>query len=449
MEAETNTVVFVDDDADVRRANTQTLKLADFDVRAFESAEAALRSIDAGFAGVVVTDMRMPVVDGNDLFQRLQEIDADIPVIFITGHGDIAEAVETMRAGAYDFIAKPFPAEKLVASVRRALEKRALVLENRRLRSAADIAASGELVIGESPAIVALRATVRQIADADVDVLIEGETGVGKELLARALHMQGARRSRPFVVLNCEAIPEAMAETELFGHEAGVVAGVLRRRAGRVEAAEGGTLFLDDIDAASPALQTRLTRIIEDREITPVGATEPRHVRFRAVASVRPDLATLVDAGLFRRDLFYRLNVVRMRVPPLRERRVDIPLLFAHFLAESARKFRRAAPNMSDGVRRRLLEHDWPGNVRELQHFAERVVLGLDDRPTRVGAGVETPSLPQRVEQFEENIIRDALALTAGDVRKTLEYLQIPRKTLYDKLKRFNLDINSFRQSDA
>jgi two-component system C4-dicarboxylate transport response regulator DctD len=303
------------------------------------------------------------------------------------------------------------------------------------------------LLIGETPAIAALRATVRQIADADVDVLIEGETGVGKELLARALHMQGARRGRPFVAVSCGAVPEAMMETELFGHEAGAVAGALRRRVGRVESAEGGTLFLDDIDAASPAFQTKLLRVIEEREITPVGASEPRHIQFRAVASAKVDLAGLVEQAAFRRDLFYRLNVVRIRVPPLRERRADIPLLFAHFIAEASRKFRRPTPDMSDAVRRRLLEHDWPGNVRELQHFAERVALGLDDSKATIGE-TSTLSLPQRVEQFEENVIRDALSMSGGDVRITLEQLKIPRKTLYDKLKRHGISIDRFRVRD-
>jgi two-component system C4-dicarboxylate transport response regulator DctD len=350
-----------------------------------------------------------------------------------------------MREGAYDFISKPFSAERLISSVRRALEKRSLLLENRRLRAAAEAAVSSELLIGETPAICALRTTVRQIAGADVDILIEGESGVGKEVLARALHLEGARRNRPFVTLNCGAVAEAMVETELFGYEPGAVSGALRRRVGRVEAAEGGTLFLDDIDAGSPAMQTRLLRIIEDREITPAGG-EPRYVNFRAVAAAKGDLAALVEEGVFRSDLFYRLNVVRIRIPPLRERRADIALLFSHFLTEGARKFRRSVPDISDGVRRRLLEHDWPGNVRELQYFAERVALGLDEAVS-IGAPGNAPSLPQRVDKFEENVIRDALAASAGDVRVTLEHLKIPRKTLYDKLRRFNIDITSFRPS--
>lgn len=439
-----NLVAFVDDDPHIRHATEQALQLAGFEVVEFASAPEALAHIDAAFAGVVVTDIRMPRMDGRSFFRRIREVDTDIPLLFITGHGDVAEAVDAMQEGAYDFIAKPFAAERLVGSVRRALEKRSLVLDNRRLRRLADSAAATELFIGESALINALRATIRQIADADVDVLIEGETGVGKELLARTLHALGGRRGRPFVALSCGAVPESSLDIELFGHEAGAFSTSPRRRPGRIEMAQHGILLLDDIETATPALQNKLARVIEEREILPVGATEVRHVQFRAVAASRTDLAALVSAGEFRRDLFYRLNVVRLRVPPLRERRADIPLLFAHFLSESANKFRRSAPNLSDAVRRHLLDYDWPGNVRELQHFCERVVLGLEATPL---AHAETfdVSLSDRVDRFEESILIETLTATRGDIRATMQRLQLPRKTLYDKLKRHAIDIDVYR----
>lgn len=444
LDAPANLVALVDDDPHVRHATEQALRLAGFDVLAFASAPDALAKVDAAFAGAIVTDIRMPDMDGRSFFRRILEIDEGIPLIFITGHGDIAEAVDAMREGAYDFIAKPFAVDRLVSSVSRAIEKRSLVLDNRRLRTLAESAAAADLFIGESAAITALRATIRQIADADVDVLIEGETGVGKELLARTLHTLGGRRGRPFVALSCGAIPEALLDIELFGHEAGAFSASPRRRPGRIEMAQNGMLLLDDIDTAPPSLQNKLARVIEEREILPIGATEVRHVQFRAVAASRSDLAALVTAGEFRRDLFYRLNVVRLRVPPLRERRNDIPILFAHFLSESAHKLRRPTPKLSDAVRRHLLDYDWPGNVRELQHFCERVVLGLEATPL---APPQSPdiSLAERVDRFEESVLIETITATRGDIRAAMQRLQLPRKTLYDKLKRHGISIEAYR----
>lgn len=444
LEPSPTLVAFVDDDPHVRHATEQALGLAGFDVVVFASAAEALANLDASFAGVVVSDIRMPQMDGRAFFRRLREIDEDIPLLFITGHADVAEAVEAMQEGAYDFIAKPFAVDRLVASVRRALEKRSLVLDNRQLRRLANEAASADHFIGESAAITALRATIRQIADAAVDVLVEGETGVGKELFARSLHAMGSGRGRPFVALSCGAIPDSLMDVELFGHEAGVFSASPRRRAGRIEMAERGTLLLDDIEQASPTLQNKLARVIDEREVLPIGATEARHVQFRAIAASRTDLAQLVSEGAFRRDLFHRLNVVRLRIPPLRERRGDIPILFAHFLSQSAQHFRRPAPDISDSVRRHLIDHDWPGNVRELHHFCERVVLGLEAVAPAPSASADI-SLPDRVERFEESLIKETLAATRGDIRATMQRLRIPRKTLYDKLRRHRINIDAFR----
>jgi two-component system C4-dicarboxylate transport response regulator DctD len=438
-----DTVAFVDDDDDLRAANAQSLELAGFTVLAFASAGEALGAVDAGFPGVVVTDIRMPQMDGRQLFRRLKDIDADLPVILITGHADVAEAVEAMHEGAYDFVPKPYPADRLVSSVRRALEKRRLVLDNRRLAAAAERAEGAGPLIGETPAMERLRASVRHLADADVDVLIEGETGSGKGLVAAALHRASRRRARPFVAVDCAALPEAMAETELFGHEAGAFSGALRRRAGRIEAADRGTLFFDELESLPITLQGKLLRVIEEREITPVGSNEPRAVDIRIIAAAKGDLAELVDSGGFRRDLFYRLNVVSLRIPPLRERRADAPLLFGHFLAEASSRMRREPPRLTDAVRRRLLEHDWPGNVRELRHFAERVALGLDEGAASEAAG--SGILPERLERYERELICEALSAARGDVRSALAALGIPRKTFYDKLQRHQIDINRYR----
>jgi len=441
-------VAFIDDDETLRVANAQALTLAGFAVAPFPSATAALGALDASFPGVVVTDVRMPGIDGLELFRRLRAIDPDLPVILITGHGDVAMAVEAMREGAYDFVAKPYPADRLLAPIRHALEKRRLVLENRALRRAVEETSAADMpLLGGTPAMERLRATLRQIADADVDVLIEGETGAGKEVVATALHRWSPRAARPFVAVNCGALPESVIESELFGHEAGAFTGAVKKRVGRIEHAHGGTLFLDEIEAMPPALQIKFLRVLEAREVTPLGMNETRKVDIRVAAASKVDLLDLVRTNAFREDLYYRLHVATIRIPALRERRDDVPLLFAHFLDRAGRRFRRAPPPMTAAVRRKLDEHDWPGNVRELAHYAERVALGLDDGPPAAAAPPAPPggALPDRVEAFEAEQIRQALAATQGDIQATLVALGVPRKTLYDKLKRHGIDQSAFR----
>ncbi|GLK56186.1 two-component system C4-dicarboxylate transport response regulator DctD [Methylopila capsulata] len=441
-------VAFIDDDETLRAANAQALTLAGLTVAPFPSATAALGALDASFPGVVVTDVRMPGIDGLELFRRLRAIDPDLPVILITGHGDVAMAVEAMREGAYDFVAKPYPADRLLGPIRHALEKRRLVLENRALRRAVEETSASDMpLLGATPAMERLRATLRQIADADVDVLIEGETGAGKEVVATALHRWSPRAARPFVAVNCGALPESVIESELFGHEAGAFTGAVKKRVGRIEHAHGGTLFLDEIEAMPPALQIKFLRVLEAREVTPLGMNETRKVDIRVAAASKVDLLELVRTNAFREDLYYRLHVATIRIPPLRERRDDVPLLFAHFLDRAGRRFRREPPPMTAAVRRKLDQHDWPGNVRELAHYAERVALGLDDGPAPAAAppAPQGGSLPDRVEAFEAEQIRQALAAAQGDIQATLHALGVPRKTLYDKLKRHGIDQSAFR----
>lgn len=437
-------VAFVDDDADLRAANAQTLELAGLSPLPLASAAEALHHIDASFEGVVVSDIRMAKMDGMQLFRRLKAVDPDLPVILITGHGDIAMAVEAMREGAYDFIAKPFAPDALLASLHRALEKRRLVLENRRLReAAAETGGEDVAMLGETPAMQRLRRTIHQVADADIDVLVVGETGSGKEVVSSLLHRWGRRASRPFVALNCGALPETVIESELFGHEAGAFTGAQKKRVGRIEHSSGGTLFLDEIESMPLSLQVKLLRVLETRKVTPLGTNEVRSLDLRVVAASKVDLAEAARAGSFREDLFYRLNVVTLRIPPLRERKEDIPLLFAHFLARAAARFHRPVPEMSAAMEQHLLSHDWPGNVRELSHFAERVTLGLapegaEEMPAAQGTSDGT--LPERVERYEARLIRRALEAAGGDVRATLQALGIPRKTFYDKLQRHGID---------
>lgn len=437
-------VALVEDDADFREALVERLTLEGLDVRAFASAEAGLKAIEPDFPGVVVTDLRMPHMDGRQLLDRLQAQDPALPVILITGHGDVGDAVAAMRAGAYDFVAKPFPFERLMDSLRRALEKRALVLDNRRLAALAAEDAVETPLMGDSAAIRQLRATLAQIADARMDVLIEGETGVGKESVARTLHNAGRRRLHPFVAVNCGALPDGLIESEMFGHELGAFAGALRRRVGHVERAHNGSLFLDQIESMPLDVQVKMLRVVEEREVHPIGANEPRVLDLRILASARGDLGQAVADGAFREDLYYRLNVVRLRVPPLRERREDIPLLFARLLDRAGADLGER-PAVGDRVRRRLLEHDWPGNVRELAHYAQRVAHGLEDEAPARAPADDGLGLADRVARFEAEVLRDTLQACAGDIAAVLERLRLPRKTLYDKLARHGLRASDYR----
>ena len=307
-------VVLVDDDDMVRLSCRQTLELAGLDVEAFASAPEALARLSRDFPGIVVSDVRMPGLDGFGLLERLRLMDAELPVIHITGHGDVAMAVEAMREGAYDFLQKPFNTQVLVDVVRRALERRGLVLENRRLRRALDAdGAIDRLLIGRSGRMAEIRRAVADLAPTDADILVVGETGTGKEQVARALHEASPRRRKPFVAVNCGAVPEAMFESEMFGHEAGAFTGAAKRRIGKFEHASGGTLLLDEIESMPLALQVKLLRVVQDRRLERLGGNEAVAVDCRIVAATKIDLIAAARAGRFREDLAYRLDVVSLR----------------------------------------------------------------------------------------------------------------------------------------
>lgn len=435
-------VILIDDDRELLRATAQTLSLAGYDVRPFSSGNEALAQIDETFSGVVVSDIRMPGLDGLELFERISVQDRELPVILMTGHGDIPMAVKAIQNGVYDFLAKPFPAERLVQCVRHAAEKRNLVMENRRLRAGNASSDDGLPLIGQTPVMERLRHMLRQIADTDVDVLVTGETGSGKEVVASVLHSWSRRSSANFVALNCGALPEQVIESELFGHEAGAFTGAQKKRVGRIEHSSGGTLFLDEIESMPLSTQVQMLRVLEMREVTPLGTNEVRPVDLRVVAASKVDLGLPEQRAIFREDLYYRLNVVTLTIPPLRERRGDIPLLFSYFTRKAARRFDRDVPPMPDAVASHLRDHAWPGNVRELSHYAERFVLGLEAfqsiRPephSAMGRG----SLPDRLERLEAEIIRDTLTECEGDVQRTIASLGVPRKTFYDKLQRHGI----------
>ena len=425
-------VVLIDDDDGLRTALADSFAIAGIDVEPFADPRAALARLGSDFPGVVVSDIRMPKMDGHAVAEAVAARDPELPVILMTGHGDIATAVAALKRGAWDFIAKPFAADHMIASVRRALDMRRLVLDNRRLRAAAQEAETHYPLIGDTPAMVRLRDTIRQLADVDVDVLVEGETGTGKELVALLLHRWSQRRARQFGAVDCAALPDAVADEALFGS---------RAQPGRIADADRGTLFLDEIDSMSPALQGKLLRVVEERELPQPGGA-PRVVNLRIVAAAKTDLAVAVGEGRFRADLLYRLETVRLRIPPLRERRADVPLLFAWFLGEAAERFGRARPLIDPAMEARLVTDEWVGNVRELRNFATRVVLGLDDgAPTPA----DRPPLAERVDRFEAATIRATLERVHGDVGAAAAELQLPRRSLYDRLQRHGIEPAAFR----
>lgn len=437
-------VLFIEDDELVRRASVQSLQLAGFAVSGYGSVEAAgdaLSRLDERFGGVIVSDVRLPGASGLDLLARCHQVAPDVPVILVTGHGDITMAVQAMRDGAYDFVEKPFAAERLVDTVRRALERRRLVLENAALRR--ELAARDALVpriIGRSAAIGEVRRLIANIAPTDAPVLINGDTGAGKELIARSLHELSPREAKPFVAVNCGALPESMFESEMFGFEPGAFTGAMKRRIGKLEYASGGTVFLDEIESMPPALQVKLLRVLQEGTLERLGSNHPVKVDLRVIAAAKGDMQALVAAGTFRRDLLYRLNVVTIDVPPLAERREDIVPLIEHFVLEAAVRYGRPAPILTARQRADLMARDWPGNVRELRNAADRLVLGIE-RASSDRTDVDQPaqSLKERVEQFERAVIAEVLEQHDGAVSAAADELHIGKATLYEKIKRYGL----------
>jgi DNA-binding NtrC family response regulator len=361
-------------------------------------------------------------------------LDADLPVILITAYGDIEMAVQAIRDGAYDFIEKPIDIEKLGAAAKRAMDKRSLVLENRRLQTQVRKASGMDArILGNSPPIIELREMIANLADTDASVLICGETGSGKELVARCLHDFSPRRNGRFVPVNCGAIPENLFESELFGHEAGAFTGAAKRHIGKLEYARGGTVFLDEIESMPLDLQVKLLRALDDGEVVRLGFNEPIQVNFRLVSATKKDLKETAKQGEFREDLYYRLNVAEVFNPPLRDRREDILLLFEFFADQLSARYERESPRLSRDDRNGLMTHSWPGNVRELKNVAGQYVLGLTKKPKSPIKNLLHPStqplliLPEQVKTFERYLIEEALRENNGDIQETMT---IPSDTL-------------------
>lgn len=445
-------VIFIDDDKFIRKSTTQSLEMVDFDVTSYASADAALVDINNECAKVIVSDIKMPGLSGLDLLQRVREIDAAIPVILITGQGDIATAVQAMRDGAYDFLEKPFSADNLIEVIRRAYDKRMLVIENRQLKTELELHnIPGHRLIGKAPAIQQLRQQISRLANTDTDILLWGETGTGKDLVARNLHEVSKRRNAPFVAINCGALPENIIESELFGHAAGAFTGAAKSRIGKFEHANGGTVFLDEIESMPLDLQVKLLRVLQERLVEPLGSNKQIDIDIRVIAATKIDLKQASEQGLFREDLYYRLNVIMLTLPTLRDRAEDIPLLFHHYALIAAARHQCDNIEINPEQLQQLLVYPWPGNVRELKNAAERFVLLGDTGEQNLGEVIEgadsssSVNLHDRVEWFEKSLIEQALEQCQGSINDTLTMLGTPRKTLYDKMRKYHIDKNNFK----
>ena len=440
-------VLVVDDDLAVRQALSRTLEKIGYDVVVAEDGQEGLDRLRQGGIHIVLADLKMPKLSGNELLKAAKAIAPDVEVIVITGHGTVEDAVEAMKEGAYDFITKPFKRVQLEKTIRKAAEKQALVIENRVLQARVDELQGAGQIIGTSPAILRTLELVNQVAPSTATVLIQGESGTGKELIANAVHHGSPRRARPFIKVNCAALPETLLESELFGYERGAFTGAVARREGRFELADGGTLFMDEIGDLSLATQAKLLRVLQEGEFERLGGTRTLKVDVRLVAATHADLATLVREKGFREDLFYRLNVITIQIPPLRERREDIPLLAQHFLGRYAVKNAKTITGFTDEALDLLQSYAWPGNVRELENVIERAVVltrgsmispadlpetlaGADQAARHRVISVGTP-----LEEVEDRLIEETLRYARGDKTLAAKLLGIATRTIYRRMK--------------
>ena len=442
-------ILLVDDDERLRTAAGKVLAAEGYRVVSAASGREALEKLKEVAVALVVSDLRLPDLDGIELLKRSRKLRPEVEVVMITGHASIEKAVEAMRLGAYDFIEKPLDSSTLLKTVAKALEKQRLASENRRLRRQLEQRRGVATLIGDSPAMQAAKQLVRQIAPTDVNVLIQGESGTGKEIAADALHHLSARRDRPLVKISCAAIPETLLESELFGHERGAFTGAAAARPGKFEMADGGTLMLDEIAEMSPQLQAKLLRVLQDGTFQRLGGTKEIRGDVRLLCATHADIPAAIAEGKFRQDLYYRINTVQIVLPPLRERREDIPLLASHFLqtfaAEMGRNIRAIAPSALD----QLLAHNWPGNVRELNHVIQRAVaLANGDTitsfafaPAAVAAATATISnaadanisipIGTTMDEATKRLVRATIERCDGNKLKAARLLGIAPRTMY------------------
>jgi len=456
------TVAVIDDDEAARLSIGQMLRLRGYAVELFSSAEAVLAWPGLSEVDCAVTDVKMPGMDGEELLEEVRRRGLPCPVVMITGHGDVAMAVRCLKAGAYDFIEKPFEDDLLLACVARAVEKSMLRREGDELRKRLQMMAPEEEgrsgMVGRSPAMLDLYEQIEVAARTDVPVLICGETGVGKELAARAIHAQSDRGRGAFVPVNAGALPETMLESELFGHARGAFTGADTERDGKLVAASGGTLLLDEVESISERAQVQLLRVLEDGLVQPLGKDVARRVDVRILVTTKVDLAELVRSGQMREDFYHRIVVLRIVVPPLREHPEDIPALIAHFVKKTADRYGISVPKVPEKTLGYMLRYSWPGNIRELRNAVERmaitshngVVGELDlDEGTSAGRLLSLPvaggRLREEMERTERTVIEAALREHRGEVNATSQALGISRRALYERMKKYALNREEFR----
>ena len=447
--AEPATLLVADDDPGLRESLERTLTREGYRVVLASDGRAALERVQAGGVDLIVTDLRMPGLTGLELLRAAKAIMPDVDVILLTAFGTVEEAVKAMKDGAYDFLTKPFRREQLIKLVDKALERRDLIEQNKALKKQLeDIRAKGQM-IGSSPAYRRMLSLVEQIADSSATILIQGESGAGKELVARAIHERSGRRAGPFVAVNCAALPETLLESELFGYEKGAFTGAAGRKEGRFELANGGTLFLDEVADLSLVTQPKILRVLQEGEFERLGATRSIQVDVRILAATNQDLVDMVKDKRFREDLYYRLNVITVRVPPLRERHEDIRVLAQHYLRVYAAKNGRKLEGFSNEALERLESYAWPGNVRELENLIERTVLlarkdriDAEDLPEEV-AGVKRPPRDAILElvgtplaDIEQRLLDETLRITGGNKTQAAKLLGIDVRTVARKLER-------------
>jgi DNA-binding NtrC family response regulator len=446
-----HSILIVDDDASLRRIIEFNLKKRSYKTITVESGEKALESLRRNDFCLLISDIKMAGMDGIQLMQKAREIKSDLPVIFITAFGTIEMAVEAMKLGAFDYITKPFDLEDFLHTVEKALEYHRLVDENIRLKHELKSRDSFSNIIGSSKAMQAVFGKIEKIANTDVTVLISGESGTGKELIARALHQQSGRSDKPMVTVNCAAIPKDLLESELFGHVAGAFTGAVKNKTGKFELADGSTIFLDEIGDMSLELQAKLLRVLENRTIEPLGSNESVPVDIRVLAATNHNLQESIEEGKFREDLYYRLNVIPIHIPPLRERPDDIPLLVNHFLNEFAPQRQISIDGNARGF---LKNYGWPGNVRELKNLIKRLVVLAEDNKIEAGnlpdeiihkrsnkkQNIES-GRPENVslEETEKRAILEALEKSGWNQTKAARLLEIPRHVLIYRIKKYNI----------
>ncbi len=439
-------LLVVDDEAIVRESLGAWFRQDGHVVEVAEHAREALHLAARGPHDVAFVDIKMPGMNGLELQQRLQAADPRLTIVIMTAYASVDSAVKAMKAGAYDYLVKPFDPDELSLLVTRAREHRSLRDENRRLKASLDVLGTPPPLVGNSAGMRHVLDMIASVASSDATVLVTGESGTGKELVARAIHAASARRYNPLVVVNCGALPEGLLESELFGHEAGAFTGARARHKGKFEAAEGGTVFLDEIGDVSPHVQVELLRVLEDKCVTRLGASQPVRVDFRVVAATHKDLRAAVQAGAFREDLYWRLNVFTIELPPLRERPADVPLLARHFLERFAEAMSRRPLSLAPDALQALQAHVWPGNVRELQNAIERGVvvaqagvLRAADLPLTVTAGA--PRLSHgSLADMERAHIQCVLDAQGWNITHAARVLGVDRVTLYNKIRKHALE---------